>query len=155
LYFERPVTFPLTYPYVTITLGAGISNRYHYFYDWRIRPLSCGTAALPYTVNVLPSPQVNLPAYTQQCGGSVLLDATNIGATYLWSNGATTQDLSGLCEGAYMVTLTDGNGCMLMDTITIASDSVVSVNFTEFDVVFQFVSLQLFVVIGVNDILRI
>ena len=33
------------------------------------------------------------------------------GYTYSWSNGATTQDLSGLASGSYDVTVTDANGC--------------------------------------------
>jgi hypothetical protein len=31
--------------------------------------------------------------------------------TYLWSNGATTQDLTGLAAGTYTVTVTDGRSC--------------------------------------------
>ena len=31
--------------------------------------------------------------------------------TYLWSNGVTTQDLSGVGEGTYSVTVTDANSC--------------------------------------------
>ena len=42
--------------------------------------------------------------------------------TYVWSNGATTADISGLGEGTYSVTVTDANGCMADCSVTITSE---------------------------------
>ncbi|MBI2967775.1 MAG: T9SS type A sorting domain-containing protein [Bacteroidetes bacterium] len=39
--------------------------------------------------------------------------------TYLWSNGATTQDLNNIFAGIYTVTATDKSNCMVSDTFTI------------------------------------
>jgi glucose/arabinose dehydrogenase len=42
-------------------------------------------------------------------------------ATYLWSTGATTQNLSGLDPGIYTVEIKDGNNCIRRDTFEIAN----------------------------------
>ena len=54
------------------------------------------------------------------------------GYTYLWSNGATTQDLTGLTVGTYTVTVTDTKGCTKVFTATITQPTpiVLSVNIT-------------------------
>ncbi len=39
--------------------------------------------------------------------------------SYLWSNGATTAEISGLEAGTYSLTVTDANGCIIEDSIEI------------------------------------
>ncbi|MBI4647962.1 MAG: SprB repeat-containing protein, partial [Bacteroidia bacterium] len=48
-----------------------------------------------------------------QTDGSINLSVSGNGSpfTYVWSNSATTQDISGLSQGTYYVTITDVNGC--------------------------------------------
>ena len=41
------------------------------------------------------------------------------GYTYLWSTSATTQDISGLSAGTYIVTVTDANGCNVAQSFTV------------------------------------
>lgn len=42
--------------------------------------------------------------------------------TYLWSNNATTQNLSGIGGGTYTVIVTDNNGCTQQSVYTVGSD---------------------------------
>lgn len=61
-------------------------------------------------INALPI--VDLGNDTAICPNTnFTLDAGNIGATYLWSTGATTQTIIPTQDGTYSVVVTDANGC--------------------------------------------
>ncbi len=44
-----------------------------------------------------------------------------LGYTFLWSNGATTEDLSNVPAGTYTVTVTDANACTGTQTVTVGA----------------------------------
>jgi fibronectin type 3 domain-containing protein len=52
-------------------------------------------------------------------------------ATYNWSNGESTQDISGLTAEKYHVTVTDSVGCVAIDTITILEPEILIASITD------------------------
>lgn len=90
--------------------------------------LTCGSSA-----TVLINPQINTTAVVTPvpCASSAIgaINLTVGGGTapynYLWSTGATTQDISGLVGGTYTVTVSDSKGCSVIKNILVfTSDNV-------------------------------
>lgn len=70
------------------------------------------------TVNALPAPTVSADNLTTFCqGGSVTLTAS-AATGYLWSNGATTQNITVTASGNYNVTVTNASGCSASSAAT-------------------------------------
>lgn len=67
-----------------------------------------------------PTPIVDLGSTIQLCEGeTVVLDAENVGATYLWNTGATTQTISVNVAATYSVTVTSAFGCDASDAVVV------------------------------------
>ena len=80
------------------------------------------------TINALAAPQVDLGNDTTLCPGEQLqIDALQAGATYLWQDGSTGSTITATSAGNYSVELTDANGCIATDDITVAFASASSI----------------------------
>jgi len=67
------------------------------------------------------------------CSGSSngAIDVTTSGGTtpydFSWSSGPTTEDLASITEGIYTLTITDDNGCILTEDVTVNSTPPISI----------------------------
>jgi hypothetical protein len=80
------------------------------------------------------APTINTPSVTNvSCNGGAdgSIDITTTGGstpfTYLWSNGATSEDIAGLTAGTYSLTITANGGCTVSSgTITVNQPAVLN-----------------------------
>ena len=80
------------------------------------------TITQPAAPILLQQTHVNILCFGNNTGSiDLTVSGGTVPYTYLWSNGATTQDINSLVAGTYNVTVTDANGCI----------SVLSVNVTQ------------------------
>lgn len=99
-----------------ITVTDQIPNNNGYIFDWSISL----QADLPDSIFTISEPEA--PTFTHttvqpDCGqnnGAVDITISNAitPLSYSWSNGTTTEDLTGVSAGTYTLNLTDGNGCV-------------------------------------------
>jgi gliding motility-associated-like protein len=85
------------------------------------------------------APVLTLTAQGTTCGnndGAVTLTYTGGVApvTFLWSNGATTQNITALAQGTYGVTVTDANGCVAVGLTTVAASERIIMVADRYDV---------------------
>ncbi|MGH1338662.1 MAG: choice-of-anchor L domain-containing protein [Aureispira sp.] len=58
-----------------------------------------------------------------QSNGTIDATTSPAGLTFLWSNGATIEDLTNLQAGTYILTATASNGCTAVDSITLLNST--------------------------------
>lgn len=68
--------------------------------------------------------------------GSAHVDVSGgtAGFTYLWNNGQTTQNITGLTAGTYTITVTDSKGCTGVNSISVTMPSPLSLTYTPSDI---------------------
>ncbi|MEW5676116.1 T9SS type B sorting domain-containing protein [Flavobacterium enshiense] len=72
---------------------------------------------------VVKNPSATISGILNVCGGSTVLTASP-GASYLWSNGATSQSVTVTNNGTYTVMVTDSEGCISDASVTIIPSNV-------------------------------
>jgi uncharacterized protein YjdB len=75
-------------------------------------------------VNPLPNANVNHDGTLTCNHTSALLTTTPTGLSYIWTGGGTNQTLSVSTGDEYFVTVTDGNGCTAVTSITVPMDTL-------------------------------
>ena len=133
----------------TVTANGGTTDYTYLWSNAATTPTVNGLAAGTYNVTITDanscvataSITVNEPeeliselsAGTIACNGSTT-DITNAVSggttpiTYNWSNGANTQNLTGVVAGTYSVTVRDNNSCSVVREITITQPNVLTVS---------------------------
>jgi hypothetical protein len=131
-------------PGASLTLDAGV----HQSYLWNngettqsITVTSAGGYAVSVTnefgcegtgfvfISSAQNPVVDLGPNKNLCLGATLtLDAGNAGATYVWSNGETTQTIAANVAGSYTVTVTSPQGCVGSDAVTLVNAATPTVD---------------------------
>ena len=87
--------------------------------------LCTGMDTIQVTINPLPVP--NLGSDRTACD-TAHLTAGITGVSYLWSTGATTPSIVAALSSQYRITVTDGNGCMSMDSMNLTINPTPNVN---------------------------
>jgi len=104
---------------------------------------SCVSGVIPFIVSTQAGPSVSISTFTNvTCSGagdgSATATVSNGTApyNYLWSNGDITATATALNGGTYYITVTDANGCTVVDSVTIIDPDPIdiTVNLTDVSV---------------------
>jgi uncharacterized repeat protein (TIGR01451 family) len=88
-------------------------------YSVTVTSINGCSGSTTHNITITPTTPVTIAGPSSACDSAVL-DAGAGFATYLWSNGATTQSITVTTSGTYNVTVTNGGGCTASDSHVIA-----------------------------------
>lgn len=116
----------------TLTIEDHVTWNNGYLFSWSISLM----ADSPDSIAVIPDPVAPTISHTlvqPSCGnnnGSINVTVTGGTGpfTYSWSSGPTTQDLNSIGAGNYTLTVTDGNGCDHLYTVSLSNSTGVSLS---------------------------
>ena len=112
-------TAPYSFVWTTAATTEDISGLSAGIYSVTVTDnLGCNTSLGPITItepSAITTTTVSVVDAACTTPGSIDISVSGgtAGYTFLWSNSATTEDISGLSAGAYTVTITDANGCSI------------------------------------------
>ncbi|NDB35141.1 MAG: hypothetical protein EB023_07295, partial [Flavobacteriia bacterium] len=83
------------------------------------------TITQPAAPILLQETHVNVLCFANNTGSiDLTVSGGTVPYTYLWSNGATTQDINNLVAGTYNVTVTDANGCIAVLSVNVTQPAL-------------------------------
>ncbi|HXH18809.1 MAG TPA: gliding motility-associated C-terminal domain-containing protein [Chitinophagales bacterium] len=128
-------TPPYSYSWSNGAASASVSGLQAGNYSVTVNDNNNCTAAAGITISSTGGPTVSLISQTNiSCNGATdgAADISVSGGTppytFLWTNGATTEDVSGLTPGAHSVTVTDNLSCVSVFNVSITEPSALSVS---------------------------
>lgn len=117
---------PYTYQWSNGSASPTVSNLTSGVYSVTINDFNGCSSVRSYTINQPSNPLVvngliSVASNTSSTDGAIDITINGGVGPYMfnWSNGATTEDISGLGIGSYMVTITDVNGCTTSATYNV------------------------------------
>ena len=102
-----------------LIVGCVPSPTIEYNYQFSVIDACGNPTTADFTITVINDLTVDLGPDQSVCGNAITLDAGNPGLEYEWSTGAMTQTIDVTMAGTYSVTVSGGNGCCAIGSVTV------------------------------------